>query len=251
VDRQVDSWNRLTTEYQYSWVSPAGKHRHAGIIKHGGPSGWLVGANYLVTGAVVYFNEDRYSGGGGLNVDGAGAYYRKVFSRIGVELRLVDMNTSEICWSAMVESWVSGTEIGMDLFRFVTAWGDEYLVSAEAGRAQYLPTDHALQVCLATAVVDMIRENEAVFIARPGAEEERPGEENGDGPQKDVKGVEDAKEPSPPPEPGATEGQKGADKDQGPCKPQKGVEEKKAEQPGQEQSQKPRWLKRPGAVAGW
>ena len=252
VDRQVDTWNRLTTEYQYSWVSPAGKQRHAGIIKHGGPSGWLVGANYLVTGAVVYFNEDRYSGGGGLNIDGAGAHFRKVFSRIGIELRLVDMNTSEICWSAMVESWVSGTEIGMDLFRFMTAWGDEYLVSAEAGRAQYLPTDHALQVCMATAVVDMIRENEAVFIAGHGARKEKrmPSTEEAKAPQKKEKGLVEENQ-SPPPDPGAMEGQKRTGKDQEPSNPQKAVEGKEAEQPEQKKTQKPHWLKRPGAVGGW
>jgi len=251
VDRQVDTWNRLTTEYQYSWVSPAAKGRHAGIIKYGGPAGWIVGATYLVTGAVVYANEDRYSGGGGLNVDGAGAHFRKIFSRIGIELRLVDMTTSEICWSTMVESWVSGTEIGMDLFRFITAWGDEYLVSAEAGRAQYLPTDHALQVCMATAVVDMIKENKAVFIAGHGARKEKGMPSTGEtkAPQKEGKGVEDNQ--SPPPDPGAMEGQKRTGKDQGPSKPQKAVEGKEAEQPEQRQTQKPHWLKRPGAVGGY
>jgi len=251
VDRQVDTWNRLTTEYQYSWVSPAGKERHAGVIKHGGPSGWLVGANYLVTGAVVYANEDRYSGGGGINVDGAGAYFRKVFSRIGIELRLVDMNTSEICWSTMVESWVSGTEVGMDLFRFITAWGDEYLVSAEAGRAQYLPTDHALQVCMATAVVDMIKENQTLFIAGHGAGKEKriPSRNQPKEPHKKEKGVEEAR---PLPSNAATaEGQRRRGKNQEPSKPQRAVEESGAKEPEQRQTQKPHWLKRPGAVGGW
>jgi curli biogenesis system outer membrane secretion channel CsgG len=284
VDRQVDTWNRLTTEYQYSWVSPAGKQRHAGIIKHGGPSGWLVGANYLVTGAVVYANEDRYSGGGGINVDGAGAYFRKVFSRIGIELRLVDMNTSEICWSTLVESWVSGTEVGMDLFRFITAWGDEYLVSAEAGRAQYLPTDHALQVCMATAVVDMIRANAHIFMAGrsdwteegvPEAStdqrdqtdqmdqmEQRDQPDQTEGPETE-EGAE--QRPTRPREAGPAtreEEQQQAPGDQGAGAPEEAHENKDSgknnrgenrnvKEPEQGQAQKPHWLKRPGAVQGY
>jgi curli biogenesis system outer membrane secretion channel CsgG len=164
LERDRDNFQRLMQEYSYSYVK--GGQPRQGIIGHFGPEGRLSGGNYMVTGAVVYYHADRYSGGGGVNVDGIGAHFKKVYARVGIELRLVDMSTSEICWSTMVESWVSGTKIGIDVFRFVTAWGDDYIISAEAGIAQYLPADIAFQVCMATAVVDMIEENQEIFIAK-------------------------------------------------------------------------------------
>ena len=164
VDRNTDTFQRLINEYGY---------QDRGHIRRGVPRGGLFGAHYLVTGAVVFFDEDRYSGGGGINIDGLGAHFEKAVSRVGIELRLVDTSTSEICWSTMVESWVSGTLIGMDLFRFVTAWGDEYYVNAEAGAAEYLPTDHALQICIASALLDMIEENGHIFSAKAAAKSRR------------------------------------------------------------------------------
>ncbi len=174
LERDRVNFQKLMEEYSYSYVK-GGKPRH-GVIARFGPEGWLSGGNYLVTGAVVYYHADRYSGGGGVNVDGIGAHFEKVYSRVGIELRLVDMSTSEICWSTMVESWVSGTKIGIDVFRFVTAWGDDYIVSAEAGIAQYLPADIAFQVCMATAVVDMIEENQEIFVAKTTVRKKKANE---------------------------------------------------------------------------
>jgi hypothetical protein len=201
----------------------------------------------MVTGAVVYYNEDRYSGGGGVNVDGLGAHFRKAYSRVGIELRLVDMDTSEVCWSTMVESWVSATEVGMDMFRFVTAWGEDYLVSAEAGVAQYLPTDFALQICMASAVVDMIRENEAIFIAKEGVQEEpedaEPVTKREKKPEK-----QEGERPGPYRQEAGAKG-KEAQASEGPERPQ---EKQSAQQaPPQREEDKPGWVKPPGAVKGW
>ncbi len=165
VERDPENWGRLLNEYRYSYV----KGPRTGTIQHGGPEGGLFGSNYMVTGGVVYYHADRYSGGGGLNIEGIGANFETYLSRVGMELRLVDMNSSEICWSTLVESWVSGRRVGIDLFRFVTAFGDEFLLQAESGVAQYLPADYAFETCMATAVVDMIKENEDIFITQMSA----------------------------------------------------------------------------------
>ena len=170
VEREIENMGRLTQEYRNKYVFDK-KGRPSGLIKHGGPEGGLVGANYMVTGAIIYYHVDRYSGGGGINVEGIGGHFRTAIARIAIELRLVDMSTSEIHWSAFMESWVSGTKVGVDLFRFITAGGKEYMVSAEAGLAAQLPADHAFQICLANAVVDMIKENKEIFLIKTAAEE--------------------------------------------------------------------------------
>ncbi len=171
VERENENMKRITQEYRLSHVyKPTANKKQVkqiGLIQHGGPKGGLFGANYMVTGAIVYYHVDRYSGGGGVNIDGIGVRYRKAIARVGVELRLVNMSTSEVIWSTLEESWVSGTQVGADIFRFITAWGDEFLVTAEAGLAQQLPADYAFEICTASAVINMIKENKKVFIDKP------------------------------------------------------------------------------------
>ena len=172
VEREAENMRRISQEYQLSHVykPTANKQlKQIGLIQHGGPRGGLVGADYMVTGAIVYYHVDRYSGGGGINIDGIGVHYRKAIARVGVELRLVNMSTSQIVWSTLEESWVSGTQVGADVFRFITAWGDEFLVTAEVGLAEQLPADYAFEICTASAVINMIKENKKVFIIKKPA----------------------------------------------------------------------------------
>ncbi len=166
VDRSKENIITISKEYQLSHDFRNTKNgvRQIGIIQRNGPQGGITGANYLVTGNVVYYHVDRYSGGGGLNIDAIGVHFRKAVARVGVELRLVDMNTSEIIWSTLKESWVSGTLIGADIFRFVTAGGEKFLVSSEAGVAWQLPADYAFEIATANAVVDMIKNNKNLFL---------------------------------------------------------------------------------------
>jgi curli biogenesis system outer membrane secretion channel CsgG len=162
VERETVNWRRMAEEYRYS----LGKQGiRTGLITKAGPEGGVIGAQYMVTGAVVYYHVDLYSGGGGFNIDGYGAHFKASTASVAVELRLVDMSTSEICWSTLIESWVTGIEIGADLYSFITASGNEHVVSAEAGFAYQLPADYAFQIDLANAVVDMIKENKKVFFA--------------------------------------------------------------------------------------
>jgi curli biogenesis system outer membrane secretion channel CsgG len=173
VERENENMKRITQEYRLSHVyKPTANKKQVkqiGLIQRGGPKGGLFGADYMVTGAIVYYHVDRYSGGGGVNIDGIGVHYRKAIARVGVELRLVNMSTSQIVWSTLEESWVSGTQVGADIFRFITAWGDEFLVTAEAGLAQQLPADYAFEICTASAVINMIKENKKVFIIKKPA----------------------------------------------------------------------------------
>jgi curli production assembly/transport component CsgG len=161
VERETVNWRRMAEEYRYSLGT---KGMRTGLITKAGPEGGVIGAQYMVTGAVVYYHVDLYSGGGGFNINGYGAHYKVSTASVAVELRLVNMSTSEVVWSTLIESWVTGTEVGADLYTFVTASGNEQLVSAEAGFAYQLPADYAFQIDLSNAVVDMIKENKKIFL---------------------------------------------------------------------------------------
>ncbi len=166
VERSKENIQIVSKEYQLSHDFRQTKQgvKQIGIIQRNGPRGGIVGANYIVSGAVVYYHVDRYSGGGGLNVEGIGVHYQKAVARVGVELRLIDMNTAEVVWSTLKESWVSGTLVGADVFRFITAGGDKFLVSSEIGVAEQLPGDYAFEIATANAVVDMIKDNKELFL---------------------------------------------------------------------------------------
>jgi curli production assembly/transport component CsgG len=162
LERETANWRRMAEEYRYS----LGKNgMRTGLITKAGPDGGVIGAHYMVTGAVVYYHVDLYTGGGGLNISGYGAHFQVSTASVAVELRLVNMSTSEVVWSTLIESWVTGTQVGADLYTFVTASGNEELVAAEAGFAYQLPADYALQINMSNAVVDMIKENKKIFLA--------------------------------------------------------------------------------------
>ena len=99
-----------------------------------------------------------------MNIDGIGGNIQFSEARVGIQLRLIDMNTSEVCWSSMVESGVVGYSLGGDMFRFISTWGQELLVQAEIGYAQQLPADYAFQISLEEGVVRMIKNNTDIFL---------------------------------------------------------------------------------------
>ncbi len=170
VEREGANMRLIDQEYKLSHDYRRGsdkKVRQVGLIQRGGPKGGLFGANYIVTGAIVYYHVDRYTGGGGINIQGYGVNFQRAIARVGIELRLVDMNTSEVIWSTLEESWVSGTKVGANVFRFITVSGDDFLITAELGLASQLPADYAFQICTASAVINMIEENKEIFISKP------------------------------------------------------------------------------------
>ena len=163
LERERENLDLIQREYAF-YHKLDSQGRRSGLIQHNGPTGGLTGAQYLITGAVVYYHVDRSSGGGGLNIDGIGGNIQFSEARVGIQLRLIDMNTSEVCWSSMVESGVVGYSLGGDMFRFISTWGQELLVQAEIGYAQQLPADYAFQISLEEGVVRMIKNNTDIFL---------------------------------------------------------------------------------------
>jgi curli biogenesis system outer membrane secretion channel CsgG len=167
VERDPRNLAQIRQEYEMTYKYD-NEGRQVGLIQKGGPSGGLSGAEYLITGAVIYYSVDRYSGGGGVNFQGIGVNARFGSALVAVELRLVDMGSSEVLWSTVQQSGVEGWQVGADIFRFVSSSGRDYLVQAEVGMAAQLPADYALQTSLEESVVQMVLENEDIFL-KPGA----------------------------------------------------------------------------------
>ena len=174
VERDPLNLAIIQREYEMAYKYD-GEGRRIGLIQKGGPKGGLSGAEYLITGAVVYYSVDRYSGGGGVNFQGIGVNARFGSALVAVELRLVDMGSSEVLWSTVQQSGVEGWQVGADIFRFVSSSGRDYLVQAEVGMAAQLPADYALQTSLEESVVRMVLENEKIFLKPDAARRSPPG----------------------------------------------------------------------------
>ena len=174
VERDPRNLAIIRQEYEMLYKYD-GEGRLVGLIQKGGPKGGLSGAEYLVSGAVIYYSVDRYSAGGGVNFQGIGVNARFGSAVVAVELRLVDMGSSEILWSTVQQSGVEGWQVGADIFRFVSSSGRDYLVQAEVGMAAQLPADYALQVSLEESVVRMVLENENIFLKPDAARRSPPG----------------------------------------------------------------------------
>ena len=65
VERDPRNLALIQQEYNMTYKYD-NEGRLIGLIQKGGPKGGMTGAQYLVTGAVIYYNVDRYSGGGGV-----------------------------------------------------------------------------------------------------------------------------------------------------------------------------------------
>ena len=163
IERETRNIIMIQKEYELSHKYNK-KGMQVGLIQRGGPKGGLCGAEYLVTGAIIYYHVDLISDGGGLNIDAIGVHFKTYVAKVAIELRLIDMSTSEIVWSTIVENRVEGISMGADIFRFITSMGHEYLVQAEAGMAAQLPADYALHIGMEEGIVSMITQNKEIFL---------------------------------------------------------------------------------------
>ena len=166
IEREARNISMIQKEYELS-------HKYnkegmkIGLVQRGGPKAGLTGAEYLVAGAIIYYHVDLISGGGGINIDAIGAHFKTSVAKVAIELRLIDMSTSEILWSTIVENRVEGISMGADIFRFITSFGHEYFVQAEAGIAAQLPADYALHIGMEEGVASMITQNKDIFLKVP------------------------------------------------------------------------------------
>lgn len=138
----------ITQEYKmahtYIFDKDGKVKEQAGLIKRSGPAQGLTGATHIVTGAITTYQVSNVSGGGGVEVDAIGVQIKYVKAVVGVQLRIVNLATSEVVCSALELATVEGKKIGMNGFKLITHKGDIIIASAEVGLATQFPADFAL-----------------------------------------------------------------------------------------------------------
>lgn len=149
VERDPYNIQLIAQEYKmshtYIFDKDGGVKEQAGLIKRGGLDKGLTGAGYMVTGAITTYQVSTRSGGGGLEVDAIGIQVKFTEAIVGVNLRIVDLNTSEVINSTLEVATVLGRKIGLNGFKLITHGGEFTVVGAEAGLASQFPADFALK----------------------------------------------------------------------------------------------------------
>ena len=181
----------ISQEYQLShqFAAPQpgqqtqGPPVNIGLIQRGGPNGGLVGARYMVTGAITTYSSSVATGGGGVDLDGIGVSMRASEAIVGVTLRIVDVSTGLTVSSLYLQSTVTGTTSGFHLTRFIgnvvstvaTVTGgttnttvtrpqsDIHIASGEFGSSLQLPTDYAVTDAIVANLARQFEVNQHLF----------------------------------------------------------------------------------------
>ena len=160
VDRDPYNIQLITQEYKMSHTyifDKEGKvQEQAGLIKRERPSTGLTGATHLITGAITTYQVSRYSGGGGMEVNAIGVNYQYVQSTVGIQLRIVDLASSEVVCSVLEIAKVEGHKVGLNAYSLVTRGGGVTVVSAEAGLATQFPADFALSEAMISGMIKLL-----------------------------------------------------------------------------------------------
>jgi curli biogenesis system outer membrane secretion channel CsgG len=168
-----------------SAVPPVTNPKNIGLIQHGGPNGGLVGANYMVTGAIVQYNSNVNTGGGGVAVDAIGASVQRSIAHVGIELRFVDMSTGLVVSSSNLQTTITGKSVDFHLTRLIgevattvatsltggiasTALptSNAHILSAELGGAMQAPIDYAVTDVIVASIARQLEANQSLFYTK-------------------------------------------------------------------------------------
>ncbi len=117
--------------------------------KNNGPNvGALIGADYLIEGAITEYDVDKNTGGFGLKVAGKGASKDYARATCAIDLRITDTTTGEVIWAKSLKKEIYGEKVGLTLFSFM---GDN-IVELETGRGKQQAINLVVRTLLEEAV---------------------------------------------------------------------------------------------------
>lgn len=168
---------KMSHQFNASGTSAA-PARNIGLIQKGGPDGGIVGANYMITGAISTYSSSSTSGGGGVDVDAIGFSTKYSTADVGIVLRIVDISNGLVVSSLALNTRVEGRSFNFHITRFFgsvasaleTISGGSssvHVASAEIGAAYQLPIDYAVNDVVVASLARQLEANQQIFYTRP------------------------------------------------------------------------------------
>ena len=159
--------------------SQGGAPKNIGLIQKGGPNGGIVGANYLITGAISTYATSSSTGGGGANVDAMGFSTKYSVADVGMVVRIVNISTGLVVSSLALNTRVEGRSYDFYITRFFgsvasavasvsgASSSNVHVASAELGMAYQLPIDYAVNDVIVASLARQFEANQNLFYTKP------------------------------------------------------------------------------------
>jgi len=118
--------------------------------------GALQFAGIMITGGVVGYDSNKYTGGQGVRLLGIGPMSQWRVDVVTIGLRAVSILTGEVLISITTEKTILSTNVGVNVFKFYDM-GTKVL-EVEAGTSTNEPVNYAVRQGIESAVIELVKE---------------------------------------------------------------------------------------------
>lgn len=124
------------------------------LLPGAGPEiGKMIGADYILSGAVTEYQVDKETGGLGLVIAGKGGSTEYARATTAIDLRLTDVTTGEVVWAESLRGEVLGEQVGFQVFSFL----GKNIVEFETGEGMQEVVNLVLRTLLEEAVFKLVQ----------------------------------------------------------------------------------------------
>ena len=114
----------------------------------------LIGAKYVIEGAVTEYNCDVVTGGVGLTIGGKGGRYKSAKATAAIDLRVTDVSTGEVVKTLSMRDKMVGKMVGLNIFAF---FNGASLYEFELGKADQEPINLVIRRLLEHMVLELVK----------------------------------------------------------------------------------------------
>ncbi|ADQ15221.1 CsgG/HfaB family protein [Halanaerobium hydrogeniformans] len=108
----------------------------------------LIGADYIIAGAITEYQVDMQTGGLGFAIGSIGGNRQKAIASTAIDIRVIDSTTGTVVWGESLKGEIEGKKVGVNTFSFI---GDN-IVEFETGRGQQEVINLVVRTLLEEAV---------------------------------------------------------------------------------------------------
>lgn len=114
----------------------------------------LIGAKYIIAGAITEYNCDVATAGGSLKIAGIGGKTKFARATAAIDLRVTDTTTGEVVKALSMRDRIIGTMVGLNLFSFLKT---KHLYEFEAGRGRQEAINLVVRRLIETMVYELVK----------------------------------------------------------------------------------------------
>lgn len=115
--------------------------------------GALIGADYIIEGAITEYDVDIRTEGLGVKIAGKGGSTEYARASAAIDLRMTDTTTGEIVWAKALKKEILGKRVGINLFSFM----EKNIVEFEMGKGKQQAINLVIRTLLEEVVYKLCK----------------------------------------------------------------------------------------------